>query len=316
MKIIEIDFLISGKAAFAETPNAAFRNQYGIFFRGVMAGVTHSCLKKNRSIEEVDDEKDENDSAGKKKKNNNRRCHRNLMENSDKNQLRRSKNDGEIQEILSDDEFEANDDNQDLMIEDLYADEKDECLREISEILPEFLYMSGMDVLKNFRKLDDLQITAALNCIKGASNKKLAKRFAPTSSYLHVPIEDEDREKIDKHFDRVINFLSDQKSQNRRVVVYCGLGVSRSAAFVLAYLMADQRMTLFDAYKFLRSKRSVILPNVGFFKQLIDLEKRLFDGRKTVDIIRPLESNKIEVPDVVWAEVYEEVSKKLSRGCR
>ena len=56
------------------------------------------------------------------------------------------------------------------------------------------------------------------------------------------------------------------------MVVNCAAGVSRSATVVLAWLMSRKKMTLFDAFAFLRSKRRFVYPNKGFWELLISLD--------------------------------------------
>jgi protein-tyrosine phosphatase len=46
------------------------------------------------------------------------------------------------------------------------------------------------------------------------------------------------------------------------------MGVSRSAAIVVAYLMKEHRKSLPEALDFLKSKRKIIHPNGGFLQQL------------------------------------------------
>ena len=65
--------------------------------------------------------------------------------------------------------------------------------------------------------------------------------------------------------------------------VHCEMGISRSATIVIAYLMNKRKMTLFDAYRYVLERRPVIRPNSSFMKQLKDYEKRLFDGKSTMD---------------------------------
>lgn len=76
--------------------------------------------------------------------------------------------------------------------------------------------------------------------------------------------------------------------------MHCVAGVSRSATICIAYLMRYHRISLLQAYLFVKSKRPVIRPNNGFFRQLIDFERRLF-GKTTVKMVHsPIGS----VPDV------------------
>ena len=54
--------------------------------------------------------------------------------------------------------------------------------------------------------------------------------------------------------------------------------MSRSVTVVLAYLMTYRGMTLLDALMLVRSKRKCAYPNIGFFQQLMTLEKELRPG--------------------------------------
>jgi hypothetical protein len=51
---------------------------------------------------------------------------------------------------------------------------------------------------------------------------------------------------------------------------------------VIAYLMQEHEMSLFDAMSLTRKKRPIIHPNPGFQKQLFDFEKKLKQGRLKV----------------------------------
>ncbi|XP_056251042.1 dual specificity protein phosphatase 13A family protein isoform X1 [Seriola aureovittata] len=61
-----------------------------------------------------------------------------------------------------------------------------------------------------------------------------------------------------------------------KVFVHCAVGVSRSAALVLAYLMLHHRLTLLSSIRCVQEKRW-IFPNRGFLRQLIALDRQLRD---------------------------------------
>lgn len=52
------------------------------------------------------------------------------------------------------------------------------------------------------------------------------------------------------------------------MLVHCAAGVSRSASFIIAYLINKKEMLFPDAYKYVKERRKVIRPNSGFEKQL------------------------------------------------
>jgi protein-tyrosine phosphatase len=64
------------------------------------------------------------------------------------------------------------------------------------------------------------------------------------------------------------------------VLVHCAAGVSRSASFVIAYLMRVEKMKYVDAYQSVKTKRQIIRPNSGFVKQLREYERGLAVGVK------------------------------------
>lgn len=100
--------------------------------------------------------------------------------------------------------------------------------------------------------------------------------------------------------------------QRGRTLVHCVAGVSRSSSICIAYLMKYQNMPLDQAYRHCKRCRSVVHPNIGFFKQLVDYERRLF-GRNTV---RMVQSNIGLVPEVYIKETEHMVWLPSSRPGR
>lgn len=62
------------------------------------------------------------------------------------------------------------------------------------------------------------------------------------------------------------------KQSGGRVLVHCQAGISRSATICLAYLMHTQRVKLDEAFDFVKRRRQVISPNLGFMGQLLQFE--------------------------------------------
>ena len=119
---------------------------------------------------------------------------------------------------------------------------------------------------------------------------------------LRIMVADHPGEDLAKYFDHSSDFIERKRCEGGRVLVHCMAGVSRSASLCIAYLMKYGQMTLRDAYHHVKARRSVIRPNSGFFKQLIEYEKKLFNGKSTVSIVS---SNIGPIPDVYEAQVKD-----------
>lgn len=124
----------------------------------------------------------------------------------------------------------------------------------------------------------------------------------PGIQSLRIHVDDHPRARLDVHFDRVADEISHIASRGGKVVVHCAVGVSRSATLCIVYLMKQHKMTLVVAHDYVRGRRPIIRPNTGFWKQLIDYERKLF-GRTTVKMINSVAG---PIPDV-----YKEYARYL-----
>jgi atypical dual specificity phosphatase len=90
--------------------------------------------------------------------------------------------------------------------------------------------------------------------------------------------------------------IEEVRQAGGRTLVHCTAGVSRSASLCLAYLMKYEHMALRKAFSHLRSVRPAVRPNSGFFRQLIDLERRLL-GHESVAMVHNAAAG-MQIPDV------------------
>ena len=93
--------------------------------------------------------------------------------------------------------------------------------------------------------------------------------------WIRLVIDDDTDEKISQYFFEVHNIINKALAENKNVIVHCAAGISRSSSLVIAYLMIENRWLYEEAYNYVKSKRSIINPNIGFVKQLKALEYRL-----------------------------------------
>jgi serine/threonine/tyrosine-interacting-like protein 1 len=92
-----------------------------------------------------------------------------------------------------------------------------------------------------------------------------------------LELEDKEDVVLRNRFDETIRFMNTAfENPSSRILVHCNLGISRSTTLILAYLMKTYNATLYEAFKFLRHRRPIVCPNLGFLRQLIDYEHDLF----------------------------------------
>ena len=74
-------------------------------------------------------------------------------------------------------------------------------------------------------------------------------------------------------------FSEEARQSGGKVLIHCQAGVSRSATIAISYIMKNSTLTMLEAFKFVKSKRSIIAPNLNFMGQLYELEQLLKDGQ-------------------------------------
>lgn len=102
--------------------------------------------------------------------------------------------------------------------------------------------------------------------------KELNPMVFKSMKNIKISVDDDISENIPFEY---LNLLHDNLNKNN-CLVHCFMGISRSPSFVIAFLMKYYNLRLNDAYSLVKSKRDIVFPNSGFWKQLIKLDKELF----------------------------------------
>merc|ERR1712066_318917 len=82
--------------------------------------------------------------------------------------------------------------------------------------------------------------------------------------YKHLEAADNGLQNLRQFFEEAFNFIDEAKKAGAGVLVHCQAGISRSPT-----------MAMSDAYKFVKTKRSIISPNLNFMGQLWEFEQVL-----------------------------------------
>lgn len=118
----------------------------------------------------------------------------------------------------------------------------------------------------NAANLEELQ----QNCVTHILNvaREIDNFFPALFHYMNVRVYDEETAQLLPHWNDTFLFLSDIKARGGRALVHCRMGLSRSAATVLAYAMKEFGWSLERALRHVRRCRPGVQPNPGFMRQL------------------------------------------------
>ncbi|XP_062606791.1 dual specificity protein phosphatase 4-like [Saccostrea cucullata] len=137
------------------------------------------------------------------------------------------------------------------------------------EILP-FLYLGNFQDASNLELLHRLGITSLMNV-----STKCKNLFEQDFNYMNIPVDDNPNADLAAWFPQSNAFIDTVRESHGKVLVHCQAGVSRSATICLAYLMYTAKVGLETAFEHIKSRRSVISPNLNFMRQLENYEKEI-----------------------------------------
>lgn len=113
-----------------------------------------------------------------------------------------------------------------------------------------------------------------IGCVINVADELPQMLFPPETGIesIKYPIYDIPTFPIYQYFDSVADRIATNVASNRRTLLYCNHGRSRSITMILAYLIKHHRLPLPTAYALVRDKRQIALPNAGFWAQLMAYE--------------------------------------------
>ena len=139
------------------------------------------------------------------------------------------------------------------------------------------LYLGNIFDAQNIQKLLKLGIKKVLSLI---TDTQLLK-YPDEIEHKLINIEDFPKENIIQYFYECLLFIDD----NKKVLVHCFAGLSRSATIVVAYIMWKNQLEFLEAINLVDKIRPNINPNFGFVKQLKMFEKLLKENKYNINSI-------------------------------
>lgn len=143
-----------------------------------------------------------------------------------------------------------------------------------SEIIPHLYLGCAMDAGNAFI----MEAYAFRRCFCVAKHPQTA---TPNENLevLRYDINDFADQSLVEFFEPITDLMDECISSQQNILIHCQAGRSRSASFVLYYLMKFKKMNLFQSLEHCRARRPIVLPNEGFLRQLLDAEESFFGTR-------------------------------------
>uniref|UniRef100_A0A0E0LAW0 Tyrosine-protein phosphatase domain-containing protein n=1 Tax=Oryza punctata TaxID=4537 RepID=A0A0E0LAW0_ORYPU len=136
-----------------------------------------------------------------------------------------------------------------------------------SEILKDFLFLGSYDNASRSELLKTIGISHILNTVPLCQNLY-------RNSFTYHCLQDEKT----LQFDDAIQFLEQCERDKARVLVHCMSGKSRSAAFVIAFLMKTRGWRLAQCFQWVKERRPQVQLADAAQRQLIEYEQKLLNS--------------------------------------
>lgn len=113
------------------------------------------------------------------------------------------------------------------------------------------IYLGSAFNAANYNQLDNLGIQIIINITNEISNY-----FPAYFNYKQYPIYDDNTDSLLKYLDDSYRYILENK--DKKILVHCYAGASRSASVILYYLMKKNNISFEEAYDFIMTKRSIV----------------------------------------------------------
>ena len=137
--------------------------------------------------------------------------------------------------------------------------------------ITDFLYVGGKAIACDRTLLLSIGITHVVNLVGDLCDNYFPDDFTYQRWYLL----DHAGEDIICILYPVMEVIEQCRLSGGKVLVHCQQGVSRSCVLCIAYIMYSMTMDYDAAFQYVRQRRGICRPNVGFMAQLLAWHKRL-----------------------------------------
>ena len=122
------------------------------------------------------------------------------------------------------------------------------------------IYLGGNDAASDENYLKQYNITTVINCAEEIVSVYKDIKF------LELNLYDSFNQPLFPKFEVAYKFI--KKNSKNNILIYCALGVSRSASLVAFYMMKEKGWDYDICYNYMKERRPIVDPNSNFVGQL------------------------------------------------
>ncbi|KHN85046.1 Dual specificity protein phosphatase 14 [Toxocara canis] len=163
---------------------------------------------------------------------------------------------------------------------------------QINEVVPG-LFVCGVSAL-NTNNMQMNRISVIINATTEVPNLRVLGNIPRVKLWL----EDAPQAYIYPHLELQSDQIEAVIAGGGRVLVHSVGGISRCASICLAFLTKHRCRSLRDAYQLMASRRPMVRPNIGFWRQLIAFEQNVKGNAGSVRLVRDENEPGKLIPDV------------------
>lgn len=182
-------------------------------------------------------------------------------------------------------------------------------------IIKDSLYFGDIIFARDIRTMKKMGINCVINLIS-YQNEKYKLRYSYDMDVLYYPIIDSPKNDI-SWAENPSKYIEEEMEKGKKIFVHCYLGISRSASLIIYFLMTRKNMTLKSALDYVRQKRSIACPNIGFMKGLCDLDLQLYGTMSITPYDYSIDCLCYSFPELKKEEIenkYKETQQKINNG--
>ncbi|XP_054610404.1 protein phosphatase Slingshot homolog 2b [Dunckerocampus dactyliophorus] len=130
----------------------------------------------------------------------------------------------------------------------------------------------------NASNLEELQNSGVMYILN--VTREIDNFFPGLFEYHNIRVYDEEATDLLAYWNDTYKFISRAKKAGSKCLVHCKMGISRSAATVIAYAMKEYGWDLRKAFDYVKERRAVTKPNPSFMRQLEEYQGILLASKQ------------------------------------